>query len=290
LAIGYWLLADFMRKLIAFIEISRPINGLIAFVSVFLGAFLASGGISPLFELLYMAMAVVSILSAGNSINDYCDFEIDRINKPNRPLPSGRIKKKEAFFFSIILMGIGTILGSLVNVHALVLCAFAILTLFFYAVKLRSMPLWGNILVGVLTALTFIAGGIAVGELKGTLVAAAFAFFFTVSREIVKDIEDEEGDRKGKAATIPIKWGKKRASQLASLFVALGVLFSPIPYLIHLYSEIYLVLVLVGVDLVLIFCMLSLWRNISSQNAARIQQIMKLDIFVGLAAIYFGKL
>lgn len=237
-----------------------------------------------------MAMAAVSILSAGNSINDYCDLEIDRINKPNRPLPSGRIKKKEAFCFSIILMGIGTILGLLVNVYALVLCAFAILTLFFYAVKLKSTPLWGNILVGVLTALTFIAGGIAVGDLKGTLVPAAFAFFFTVSREIVKDIEDEEGDRKGEAVTIPIKWGKKRASQVASVFVALGVLFSPIPYLIHFYSEIYLVLVLIGVDLVLIFCMLSLWRNISSQNAAKIQQIMKLDIFVGLAAIYFGKL
>ncbi|HIE26902.1 TPA: hypothetical protein EYP66_06420, partial [Candidatus Poribacteria bacterium] len=149
-------------------------------------------------------------------------------------------------------------------------------------------PSAGNIIVGLLTALIFISGGVAVNSLSGTIIPAIFAFLFTTAREIVKDIEDIEGDRKAGAKTIPIFWNARVAMYLIFIFMASVIVFSPIPYLARVYSWKYLVAVVLGVDCVLCYCMASLWRNLSRENVKRIQKLMKLDIFVGLGAMFLG--
>jgi len=279
-----------MRKILSFIELSRPINGLIAFISVFLGALLAAGSLSPLISVLIVAVAALLLLSAGNALNDFCDLQIDNINKPHRPIPSGRIARKEALTFSTVLLGIGTYMGILINWTAFIIAIAVSACLVLYATKLKRMPLAGNIAIGFLTALVFISGGVAVDAIKGTIVPAIFAFLFTTAREIVKDIEDLEGDKKVNAKTSPILWGEDTAMYIAFGFMASVIIFSFIPYLIN-YSWRYMLLVFLGVDCVLIYCMGSLKKNRSSErslprsNAGKIQKVMKLDIFVGLVAI-----
>ena len=92
------------KRLPAYLELSRPINGVIAFVSVILGAMFAAGGRLSFLDdsgVFIVALSALLLLSAGNAINDYCDGEIDRINKPQRPIPSGRIRRSRALILPL---------------------------------------------------------------------------------------------------------------------------------------------------------------------------------------------
>lgn len=284
-----------LKTISIYLELSRPINGVIAFISVLLGAVFAGGasitGINVIgnLDVLTVAVSALLLLSAGNALNDYCDHKIDQINKPHRPIPAGRIQRSDTLIFAVILLGLGTLLGFLVNQYAALIAVIVSSCLIGYALWLKRTPFVGNLVVGVLTGLTFIAGGIAVGSVRGVLAPAIFAFLFTTAREIVKDIEDAEGDLEYNAQTIAVI--NPRVAVLMALgFMTAVILFSPIPYLLDWYSLPYLLTVIVGVDVVLIYFAVLLWRDASKENSAKIQRWMKWDIFVGLGAIYVGSL
>ena len=276
------------KTIFAYLELSRPINGVIALISVLLGGFFAVGTFNHL-DVLTVAISALLLLSAGNAFNDYCDYEIDRINKPQRPIPSGRVQRRGALIFAIALLSIGAALGFLVNRYAALIALIVSGCLIAYALWLKRTPLVGNLVVGMLTGLTFISGGVAVMSIRGVLVPAIFAFLFTTAREIVKDIEDTEGDIENRAKTIAVI-SKRVAVLMALVFMFAVILFSPIPYLLDWYSWRYLLTVVIGVDLVLIYLTIQLWRDASKENSAKIQRWMKWDIFVGLVAIYLGSL
>ena len=279
-----------MKTVFAYIELARPLNGIIAFISAWLGGVFASrGSTENLWDmrLLLVSIAALLLLSAGNAINDYCDYNIDRINRPMRPLPSGRIQRLHAFIFATVLIVIGIWLGTLINRNA---TGFAILVsaaLVGYALWLKRTPFIGNLVVSGLTGVTFVAGGVAIDSVQGTLVPAIFAFLFTGAREIIKDIEDTEGDLKNSVKTLAIL-NPRLAVGTAVGFMALVILFSPIPYLLGWYSWHYLLTVVLGVDFVLIGLAARLLRDASRESCASIQRWMKWDIFVGLGAIYLG--
>ena len=280
---------SFVRTAIAYVELLRPINGLIAFVSVFMGAVFASGSFTP--STLTVAVSAFLVLSAGNAINDFYDYRIDVINKPLRPIPSGHIRRQHALVFSLILLLIGVSLGFLTgNIYAIIIVVIVSITLFFYAIWLKKTPLIGNVVIGILTGVTFVAGGVTVRSVKETIVPAAFAFLFTTAREIIKDIEDIEGDIALGVGTIAARWGERVAALIASAFMLTLIFFSLIPYLLGMYSWVYLVIVGFGVDLVLVLLLVQLWFDVSKESCARIQQWMKLDVFVGLFAVYLGSL
>ncbi|MDE0042329.1 MAG: geranylgeranylglycerol-phosphate geranylgeranyltransferase, partial [Candidatus Poribacteria bacterium] len=227
------------------------------------------------------------LLAAGNTLNDYCDSEIDRTNKPRRPIPSGRIQRREALIVAVLLMGAGITLGCFINRFVALIAVGVAASLIGYAVWLKRTPIVGNLLVGFLTGLTFIAGGAVFESLRGTLVPATFALLFTTAREIVKDIEDTEGDFKNDAHTIAVI-NKSVAVLIASIFMGTVILFSPVPYLMGWYSWRYMLAVFIGVDLVLMYLVAQLWRDASKENSLRIQKLMKWDILVGLGAICVG--
>ncbi|MDQ1329204.1 MAG: geranylgeranylglycerol-phosphate geranylgeranyltransferase, partial [Candidatus Poribacteria bacterium] len=179
----------------AYVRLIRPLNGLIAFISVILGAFLSSGSVSPFIRVIIASATALLLLSAGNALNDYCDVESDRINKPSRPIPSRQISRRSALTFSVFLFIIGIGFSFFINWFALFIAIIVSLLLILYATRLREFPLLANSTVGFLTGLTFIYGGISVGCVVGAVVPAVFAFLFTSAREIVKDIQDVEGDR-----------------------------------------------------------------------------------------------
>jgi geranylgeranylglycerol-phosphate geranylgeranyltransferase len=221
-------------------------------------------------------------------LNDFCDVRIDRINKPKRPIPSGRVSRRQALIFSLILLGGSVQLGYRVNQTAFLIVVGVVSTLVAYAFWLKRTALIGNLVVGSLTALTFIAGGVAKGITREVFPLAIFAFLFTTAREIVKDLEDLPGDRAQSVATLPLLWGERRAISIALLLIGGGIIFSPIPYLLNWYSWIYLVLMIFGVDLVLVYLGFQLWTNPTQRNCARIQKWMKWNIFVGLLAACLG--
>jgi geranylgeranylglycerol-phosphate geranylgeranyltransferase len=280
----------------AYVELSRPVNGVIALAGVGVGAYVGMRGrhigwtAADAWSTVAVGVATVLILSAGNALNDACDADIDRVNRPNRPIPSGRVSARGAVRFAAALTVLGVALAWSVNAMAVAVAAGAACCLVAYALALKATPLGGNLIVALLTSGAFAAGGIAVGGLRHTVVPIVFVFLFTVSRELVKDIEDVVGDAEHGARTAAVAWGLPRAARLATLFGGVGVVFSPMPFLLGWpgFGWRYVAVVAVGVDAIVGMALWGLWRDPSPQVAARAQRRLKLGSALGLVAVLVG--
>ncbi|HWR25896.1 MAG TPA: geranylgeranylglycerol-phosphate geranylgeranyltransferase [Methanosarcina sp.] len=231
-------------------------------------------------------LAVFLISGAGNSINDYFDIRIDSINRPERPIPSGRIKLKEAFYFSYLLFVLGTLLAFSINPFCGFIAFFNSLMLILYAKMLKSTPLLGNLTIGYLTGSTFLFGASVFGfsGLKALFILFLLAALAITSREIVKDIEDIEGDRINGADTLPIRIGARKASYVAVFTGFLAVLLSPLPYLMSVIGFRYLYVVLLA-DLGFFA---AIHQILVRDNPTKASKMFKIAMFFALLAFIAG--
>jgi geranylgeranylglycerol-phosphate geranylgeranyltransferase len=276
------------EKLTALIKLIRPINFLITFISVIVAAFICLPDKSPSMNVFIAALAASLAMASGNIINDIFDIEIDRINRPSRPLPSGLIKINFALFFYLILVLISIALSLLISQSAFIIVLISHLILFLYSKYLKKVPLIGNITVAFLTGLVFIFGGVAVGNPSAAIILASFAFLINLIREIVKDMEDVEGDRKADLITFPIKFGFQKSKLLILVITIFLVLFTLYPFLTKLYKIEFFIIVMILVNTILVYSLKLLFENHSSKNLNKISNLLKLDMVFGLIAIYFG--
>lgn len=235
--------------------------------------------------------AVFLITGAGNAVNDYFDTEIDRVNRPDRPIPSGRITQTAALNMSMVIFVIGIVLCYWLGPVCLLIAAFNSILLFLYASTLKRMALMGNVAVGYLTGSTFLFGS-ALEVFEGTGLAATAILFLlaalaTLAREVVKDIQDMEGDLRGGAETLPIMIGKSGASRIAAVVGITAVVLSPLPYIYNVnnaFGESYLLVVLVA-DILFLFSINEvLFRN----NAKKSSKLLKVAMFVAMMAFVVG--
>lgn len=271
-----------------FLILCRPLNVAIGMLSIFIGAFI-TGTIQPLLKVILASTSGGLIAAGANVINDYFDIDIDKINKPYRPIAAGFVMPKEGVVYSLILFLLGIILGWLVNWHAFIISVFSAVLLFLYSFRLKRTVLWGNLSVSLMTALAFIYGGVAVGRLSYALIPAIFSFFYHFGREIIKDVEDIEGDSADKIKTLPIALGEKFALRLATAIYGFLIILTLMPYIFEIFGIYYLLAVVFVVDLIIGYVLFSMWRNPASKNLSRLSLILKLNMFAGLLAIYVGR-
>ncbi len=270
-------------KIYAIIELSRPLNCLITFASVLLGGWL---GIHTLTDpLLYAAISAALITGGGNTLNDLCGLTEDQINKPHRPLPSGRLSPMLARIETGILLFFGFCLSVLLPNPTPIIALIAIASLTLYNVYLKRVPLLGNLAVSALGGLAFLYGGAAVQTLSAPLLIAAFAFLFHLGREILKDLEDSKGDREFKGTTIPLLWGETTTRILITAIFTLLIFFTPLPAIHGEYGTLYLILVTL-LDLLLIFVLIRLWRHSTPQTLGFLSHLLKAGMILGLAAFF----
>lgn len=205
----------------------RPANCLMASAAAMIGMLIAGHSLSPA-AALPIFVVVFLVTGAGNAVNDYFDRDIDKINRPDRPIPRGAVSPKAALVWSLVLFAAGCAISGLVNQICLAIAIFNSLLLYLYARNLKATPLAGNLAVSYLTGSSFVFGGAAFGMrgLEATISIALLAALATMSREIAKDIEDMEGDRKCGAKTLPIIAGEKASGILAALLGAAAVALS----------------------------------------------------------------
>jgi geranylgeranylglycerol-phosphate geranylgeranyltransferase len=275
------------RKLRAWIELTRPVNILITMLSIPAACVLA-GSQSGQWPLIAAAALTGALVAAGaNAINDYFDVEIDKINKPDRPIPSGVLNRKEALAAWIVLSVAGISVNLALNSAALAIAVSAVIALYFYSAVLKRTVILGNLVVGLMTGMAFIYGGVVVGKFERAVMPALFAFLINVAREVVKDLEDIEGDRSGNAMTLPVRHGVKPALWFATIVIGTLMLTTIAAYALHLYNLIYLCLVL-AIDCILVFAVVSMWHNSAPDNMKRLSTGLKACMVIGLIAIYFG--
>jgi geranylgeranylglycerol-phosphate geranylgeranyltransferase len=257
-------------------------------MTIFIGVIIFSGDEIDIGLAIIAGLCGGLIDAGGNIINDYFDIEIDRINKPERPLPSGSISKGGSIALYIMSTSAGIILSLNLDPISSSIVIFSAIMLFLYSFRLKFIPLVGNLTIAFMTGLAFIFAGSVAGNFKDSLIPASFAFLINLGREIMKDIEDMDGDMRCGVRTFPIVSGIERAILMINLTLALLILITPLPYLLKFYNFYYLITV-IFVDLILIYVILSLLRDRTKRNLNRLSNVLKFEMVAGLFAIYIGQ-
>ncbi|HLP16933.1 MAG TPA: UbiA family prenyltransferase, partial [Bacteroidota bacterium] len=126
------------------------------------------------------------------------------------------------------------------------------------------------------------------GGIDRALLPALFALLMNLGREIIKDMEDVEGDRRNGAMTLPVKFGMRAGAAAATAALVLLIGASVVPFAVSMYTWRYFLIVAAGMISVISYIVYSLWTDQSVANLHRLSTLLKYDMFVGLAAIYIG--
>lgn len=199
------------------LRLVRAGNLLIAAAGVCAGGWIALGAVALPKLLLFAALSGIGLGAAGNALNDLADVAPDRVNRPAgaRPLAAGRLTRHtaEGVVFSGALVGIAAaalVSGAQV---ALALGALAVMAVYSPWLKQRGLP--GNVAVAVVAGLPLLYGALAVGAPAAGLVPWVLAAWLHFARELVKDLEDEPGDRMAGRRTLPVRRGAPAATRVA---------------------------------------------------------------------------
>ena len=271
------------QKIQACFQLIRPELPIAAGICVVVGQTIALGKFAP-FSTVIQGFALGFFLSSSAMIfNDYFDIEVDRINSPQRPLPSGMITKTEA-----ILLGISTALIALGIAFSIAPVAFvAGLTLwvlgFLYNWKWKSNGLAGNLIVSLNVGMTFLIGAFSVGQIRNPAVwvFSLIAFFFDLAEEIAGDAMDMEGDLKRGSRSLAIRYGRQTALQISSGLFAAMILVTLTPILFS-HPPLSYLMPIAGLDIIVIVYSRKLLRSSSPQEGRRAMRVMYLAATVCL--------
>ncbi|PCR90593.1 geranylgeranylglycerol-phosphate geranylgeranyltransferase [Natrinema ejinorense] len=265
------------------LELTRPVNVIAASVLTFIGSFVAGGLAEKPLATATAVGATALAVGAGNAINDYFDREIDRINQPERAIPRGAVSPRGALAFSLLLFAGAVALAVTLPTLAIAIAAVNLFALIAYTELFKGLPGLGNALVAYLVGSTFLFGAAAVEEIGPAVVLFVLAAVATLTREIVKDVEDIEGDRAEGLNTLPIAIGERRALTVAAGLLVVAVVASPVPYLRGDFGLAYLVVV-VPADAVMLVAAYESFADPSSG-----QSRLKYGMFLAALAFIVGR-
>jgi geranylgeranylglycerol-phosphate geranylgeranyltransferase len=268
---------------------------MLAGVAVLIGAVVTVGNLNIPWQVLTFAfLAAAFVAAGGNALNDYSDQEIDRTNRPNRPIPSGRITPLEALVTAQVFLMSGIAFTAFLNPYCLLIAGLNSYVLVLYAWKFKRWGLVGNLSIGYLVGSTFLFGGFAIASLGAIpvipselLILVLMASLSTVGRELIKAIEDIKGDQKLGLGTFPIRHGAEKAAVLAVGFIFAAIAISPLPYLLGSFRWQYLALVMVSIVAFLIAAMI-IAQSWEPKAAAKASLACKLGMALGLLAFIVG--
>jgi len=275
------------KKLKAFIQLSRPVNIFIILASIPVACWIAGGTTQDSLSIFLAALTGALVMAGANAINDSFDIEIDRINRPDRPLPLGVLTQRNAQQMWFIVSVAAICINVFINPLALFIVIFAVVLLYYYSARLKRTIVAGNVVVGLMTGMAFIYGGAIVGHIERALVPAVFAFLINFARELVKDVEDIEGDRKEHAVTLPVKYGIRPSLILTalSLLMLISITFVVIKYSVYHSAFMYIVFI---ADIFMCVSGVMMWQDSSASTMKRVSSILKLSMVIGLLAIIAG--
>jgi 4-hydroxybenzoate polyprenyltransferase len=265
----------------------------------------------PWYLLLLIAAATLLIAAGGYVINDYFDIKIDRINRPDQLIVSQYISKKSAMRLSIGLSGVGIVCG-LVAAWLLRSSTIGILfiiipgLLWFYSSSYKRLLIIGNVTIALLSALSIMMVAIAnVAQLQllyGDILSyttlehdiyawvggfSLFAFLLTWIREIVKDLQDQMGDRELECHSMPIVWGNIVTKIVVTALIVLTTVligwfwYSLLPF-DHSWQSFSTRYIVLAIIIPLWGALWLLWAAKIPSDYRTCQLVLKLTMFLGM--------
>lgn len=269
----------------------RPVNCSMIGFAVVVGAFVSKPpALSPP-ELALGFLTGFFVCAYSMAVNDVYDLEVDRINRPERPIPSGKLSAQDASRVSFMALAAGTAcaVASLDPLAVAVAAAYAFLS-WVYNYRAKRSGLVGNLIVASSLAIPFIYGGVVTGGSVGgslLLMMALTAFFSGVGREVVKAMADVEGDAKRDVNSLARTRGLAFASWVGALFFLLAVLTSWVPLLTGLANLVYSVGVVIP-DAIFLYLAVAVVAKHDPASAFRVKRIALAGMTVGLVVFIGG--
>ena len=265
----------------------------------------------PWYLLLLITLAIVCIAAGGYVINDYFDIKIDRINRPDELIVSNTISKPAAMHLSIGLSAAGLLCGAAAAwlLHSWTLGIIFVIVpglLWFYSSSYKRLFMVGNVVIALLAGLTPMIVAMAnVAQLQllyETILPyttlehdiyawtggfAAFAFLLTWIREIVKDMQDQMGDRELECHSMPVVWGDKWTKVFVTCliigtFCLIGWLWYAVLPFPHSWQSLSTRYIVLGIITPLIGALWLLWSAKIPSDYKTCQQVIKLTMLLGM--------
>lgn len=279
------------RKLRALLKLTRPPNAILMYIAVIAGIVLSESKLFQPDKLILSLITAYGLCGSSMGFNDYFDREVDRVNAPWRPIPSGAISASEAVVFSVILGAAGLASSALISIQCLVVASLAYASSLAYNVWLKKSGLPGNVIVSAIVVAPFIYGSVlSDGYISPRLATFILPVFLSnLGREVIKGISDIEGDSIRGVRSVARIWGPRLAARLGAAFYISAVAASPLPYLLGLVSWIYIPLVIMA-DAGFIYSACRILGNYSREEALKIKSITLIWMLLGLIAFIAGSI
>lgn len=272
----------------SYLKLVRIHNVIGAAIGDFMGYVVSSSWQFETKSIVISLLVVALVAAGGYAINDVYDIDIDRINKPDRPLPSGKISVRNAKILAYTTMVLGCILSIFLGYIQFSIAVITTILLIFYAKTLKREGLPGNLVVALTTALSIFYGGLAYFQgywLEKVIVPTFYSFLLTLGREFIKGIEDYEGDKAFNVKTLATTLGIERTWTIARIVLILMLVISPIPMFLG-FNLLY--------PIVLIpfyyFTLLAILSETSIKGGEKARGYMKVSAFLGIIAFMLGSL
>jgi len=274
-------------------RIIRPVNCVMMGFAVLVGAAIGGGAglLSSPRELVLAFLTGFFMTGGAMAVNDYYDREIDAINEPGRPIPSGAVSPGEALVISGVFSVLGLGSAWLTSVNNLVIGVFAWVAMMSYSTFGKRMGFPGNLMVSACVSLPFVYGGIMAGggAMGSSLLFALITFMANTGREVTKGIVDVEGDRASGIKTVAVSMGPGVAVWVSVALYISAVLVSYVPVYLGLVSIWYSPFVALT-DIGLMYLSYSLVVDPSRENSRRVKNRVLPLMLSGLVGFLAGSL
>ncbi|MFX1460908.1 MAG: geranylgeranylglycerol-phosphate geranylgeranyltransferase [Promethearchaeota archaeon] len=284
------------------IEILRPINDIMGSLTVIIGILNTRTNISAYLVIMNIILGVITyffVAGSGMVINDIYDLEIDKINRPERPIPSERITIKQAKIIFLTTYGIGVGLSIFHSFFFNIGFLNIILAVFFgfigwvYAKWGKKSGFLGNIIVSISFSIGLIYGAILNNSNIPPYIYFFFltSFFLLLSREVIKGCEDIEGDKEQNVKTLAIRIGIKKSTIIALIFSLAAILFFILPYFTPIINPfLFLISMFFGLVDVGYAIILMISSKLIKENFKKISLLLKIGAFLGLIAFLLASI
>ncbi len=247
--------------------------------AMFLQHNLCSAYISDV-KLLYILISTILIASAGNIINDIQDVNIDAVNKPHKVIIGRYLSRKKAIILYGLITFTGLVTASFVGFQYFIWTLIAAQILWLYSVVLKCQPLAGNIAIAALMGLSVwvvqFAGNYF--HYKLLLFYTAFAFLTGFIREIIKDVEDKDGDKAFGCHTFAVKASLQKVKNLVYILLVISLMlliFSAVVFFLKGYT-------LLAIYLLVVVCTAFVFYAWQVKKAQRKEQFSRLSLYIKL--------
>jgi|TARA_B100000315_G_scaffold37749_1_gene32382 geranylgeranylglycerol-phosphate geranylgeranyltransferase len=278
-----------MRRTIDLIMLTRPVNSIMVGFAVIVGIAVSAPGQLLSITALLGFLTGFLISSYSMIVNDCYDLEVDRINSPDRALPSGRIHLRTAVTFSGILLTLGLISSIIIGLDTFIIALVFAVIAWAYNFRGKKQLLLGNMMVAASVAIPYIYGGATVGMMGDLLLwfLALTSFLAATGREVVKTIVDVKGDAVRQVKSVARVYGSRIAAYVSAFFFLGAVVSTVFPILMGEVGIVFTVLILIP-DVLFIYASVRIVSDYSKFKALQIKKLALIGMIIGMVIFIIG--